>query len=280
MCQVSLLRLVPGTLLVLTLGGIVAVGGPPSTRPTALTGDAAVASTSTAAERAEPWTEHEYRTRQRLLEIAAEYVRYGRVDDEARWAPYLCRMELPSRARFSAAEDRHGHGQKLYFLFARDRAGYVNLDRPKSPVAPVYQVGREGDSQVIVKESWAPEVYEGERPPGLLRATAHDPLTGARSLFFGGSYYPYAEKGGKTYRAAKKAGLFVMFQAGGKTADAKSLDIDSAETDWLYGTLTADGKTVTAAGQIKSCMECHQQAPHGRLFGMAGKAAERATPTR
>ena len=39
--------------------------------------------------------------RLKLLEIAKVYEGYGRVDDETRWAPYLCRMPMPSIARLS-----------------------------------------------------------------------------------------------------------------------------------------------------------------------------------
>jgi len=220
-----------------------------------------------AIERVEPWSEEEFRLRERLLAIAAEYVRYGRVDDEARWAPYLCRMPLPAMARFSAADDETGHGQKLYFLFARERAGYVSLGR-KEPVRPAFQLGAKGDPQVVVKEAWTAEEYEAAKLPDVRRSTRHDPLA---ARFFGGSYYPFAQKNGKTYHAAKKAGLFVMFQA-----DANALGLRQIDTDdgWLYGTLTADGKTVTGAGKMKSCIQCHEQAPHGRLFGLGGKSIE------
>jgi hypothetical protein len=230
----------------------------------------AAASASAVAECIEPWTEQEFQLRERLLQIAGEYLRYGRVDDEARWAPYLCRMPNPSMARFSAADSPDGHAQKLYFLFARDRAGYVNLDRPKDKAVPAFQVGAKGEPQVVVKEAWAPELYQGETPPDLRRSLAQDAVSASGSVY-GGGYYPYVQKDGKTYHAAKKSGLFVMFQADGKLTAHEAPDTDDG---WLYGTLTADGKTVTAAGKIKSCMECHQQAPHGRLFGLAGKAAE------
>jgi hypothetical protein len=35
----------------------------------------------------------------------------------------------------------------------------------------------------------------------------------------------------------------------------------------VYGTVAADG-TVTGAGRIASCMGCHADAPHERLFGL------------
>ena len=31
-----------------------------------------------------------------LLKVGAGYLKWGRVDDEARWAPFLCRRPLPA----------------------------------------------------------------------------------------------------------------------------------------------------------------------------------------
>ena len=52
-----------------------------------------------------------------------------------------------------------------------------------------------------------------------------------------------------------------------------SSDLKTPDTDegWVYGTVSADGKTVTSAGRVQSCMNCHQDAPHDRLFGVAKK---------
>jgi hypothetical protein len=48
------------------------------------------------------------------------------------------------------------------------------------------------------------------------------------------------------------------------------LDPKTPGTDegWVYGTVSADGKQVTSAGRVESCMRCHQKAPHDRLFGL------------
>ena len=48
------------------------------------------------------------------------------------------------------------------------------------------------------------------------------------------------------------------------------LDPQTPDTDegWVYGTVTPDGKKVTSAGKVESCMKCHQRAPHDRLFGL------------
>src|SRR5260221_2861065 len=61
----------------------------------------------------------------KLLEVAKTYVRFGRFDDEMRWAPYLCRMPQAGRPQFSDSKDNETHGRKLYSLFAKDRADYT-----------------------------------------------------------------------------------------------------------------------------------------------------------
>lgn len=187
-----------------------------------------------------------------LREIARTYKTYRPVDfAEAAWSPVDCRAPLPyqdfrpGEARPSASMDKDTHGQKLYFLFARNRAAYLNV--AAKPQA---------EGQVIVKESWAPkEATEEER-------TAF--LNGG----FGGyrEGVPFARKDGKLYRTDKQGELFIMF----KTA------ADQAGTDqgWVYGTVTPDGKSVTSAGRVESCMSCHQAARHDRLFGLPGELAK------
>ncbi len=145
-----------------------------------------------------------------LLDIAAKYKSYGKVDDMAKWAPWLCAAPPPPKARLSDSKDPNTHGRKLYFLFAANRNEYVEK---KSP-----QVG-----QTIVKESWQPD---SSNPP----------------------------------KPEQQSALFIMTK----------LDPTTKDTDegWIYGTVTPDGKTVTSAGRVESCMKCHIQAKNDRLFGM------------
>jgi len=178
----------------------------------------------------------------RLLEIAREYTAWGRVDDELRWAPYLCRAPFPARLYVSASEDDASHGQKLYSLFAKDRDAYKR--RTSTP------------GQVLVKEAWRPErVADGAAAPYPLgRARSSPPGNG------GDEFVPYAKSTeGEVFRAAQRAGLFIMYK----------LDPSTPETDggWVYGTLTPAGE-VTSAGRVASCMGCHEKAPHDRLFGV------------
>lgn len=171
--------------------------------------------------------------------IAADYQGWGRVDDEVRWAPFLCRLPLPGVARMSDSRDATTHGQKLYSVFAKNRAAY--------PAGP-------HTGQVVVKESWTAEkvndpsfVYQPERSEGAGPGGERD------------HFYPYARKGEDLYRAASRAGLYLMFK----------VDPATAETDegWVYATL-APGGQVTAAGRVASCMGCHRDAQHDRLFGV------------
>jgi hypothetical protein len=36
---------------------------------------------------------------------------------------------------------------------------------------------------------------------------------------------------------------------------------------WVYAVATANGERITSAGRIASCMKCHEQAEHDRVFG-------------
>lgn len=168
--------------------------------------------------------------------IAAAYTAWGRVDDELRWAPFLCRIPRPGLAHVSASTDDSTHGQKLYSVFARNRDAY-----PAGPQA----------GQVVVKESWTAEPVAD---PGIYQPDQH------RSYPDGGDhFYPYAQKDGSVFRAAARAGLYIMFK----------LDPAAPNTDagWVYATITAAGQ-VTAAGRVGSCMGCHVDAEHERLFGV------------
>src|SRR5271165_2851731 len=119
---------------------------------------------------------------EQLLEIAKNYKRLGQVDFEARWAPGLCRAPrpgldyTPAKARLSDSKDADTHGRKLYFLFAKDRQGYLGLGKEKSdkpaardvPALPLRATQSLPDKlqalqQFIVKESWTPVEVDKER---------------------------------------------------------------------------------------------------------------------
>ena len=192
----------------------------------------------------------------RLLAIVAEYQGYGRVDDVARWAPADCRIPQPASVRVSKSRHNSTHGRKLYSLFARDRWSYVAI----ANLTP-------GPDQVIVKESWIPEPVDPATIPSQFYTEPVVPLPGTRPSppVLGAAddqFHPFASDGTTTFRARERGPLFIMYN----DADAPA---EQSDQGWVYGTVTADGQTVTAAGRIRSCMGCHEKAPHGRLFGLA-----------
>jgi hypothetical protein len=184
---------------------------------------------------------------QRLLQIAHEYQTYGRLDNRARWAPTLCaspsQVPMPSAMRMSKSDDQGTHGKKLYYVFAKDRPDYLHGDPRSTRRQP--DANHSGTShaigQVIVKEAWVPEK--------LTRAT-NAPA----------SLVPATKVGNELYHAKEKAGLFIIYKLAEDTPDT--------DRGWVYGTVSADGITVTSAGKMQSCMACHDKAPRDRLFGM------------
>jgi hypothetical protein len=166
----------------------------------------------------------------RALAISKEYLSYGRIDDELRWAPDLCRIPLPGVARMSQSSDSDTHGNKLFSLLVKDRIGYPDNSK----------IG-----QVIVKESFAAEratdgtVYDPDSYPYQPNATDH--------------FYPYAKKGDIVYKAGAPLGLYMMYR------DAEI---------WSYAIVTPDNR-VAVAGRIDACVNCHKNAPNGELFGVS-----------
>jgi hypothetical protein len=181
-----------------------------------------------------------------LLQVAREYKAWGRVDDPMRFGIEYCRMPPPARPAMSASPDEQTHGKKLYSLFAKDRMQYLAVAEKGSAVG-----------QVIVKQSWsAAEVPDMK--PGM---TDWKRVVPTEDIGAGGThFYPYATKGDKVYKAAKPTGLFIMLKLDPKTP--------GTDDGWVYGTVTADGKAVTASGKVESCMKCHSEAKHDRLFGL------------
>lgn len=178
-----------------------------------------------------------------------DYRAWGRVDDELRWAPSLCRLPLPGRARMSAAADG-GHARKLYSVLAKDHDRYPRA-RAKEGQRMPQPVG-----QVVVKESYHPEPVKGaEPPPALARQDQR---------IDGDHFNPYASDGKQTYHASRMAGVYVVLKVQEGTA--------GTDAGWVYGTVTPGGE-VTSAGRVASCMGCHVTAPHERLFGLGRDSA-------
>jgi hypothetical protein len=175
----------------------------------------------------------------RLLEIAGSYTRYRRVGDEIGIAAPCATIPRPPTPRFSMSEDSSTHGKKLYWLFVKEFL-------PDSPVVDYVVAGKPNPiGQVVVKEAWDAEEVRDE-----------EGTVGTRDR-------PLVRYGGHTYRQGDLAGLFIMYKLDPKTP--------GTDNGWVYGTVTADGKAVTSAGRVESCMRCNQDAPHDRLFGVAKK---------
>jgi hypothetical protein len=192
--------------------------------------------------------------RDRLLEIAGEYERaYAAVHAATDWALADCVMP-PVTPGFSRSGDAATHGRKLAYYFVKrgpdggSIKGYVAKDGP-NPVG-----------QAVVKEAWVPEEIDGRGPlPGPVTRTRKVRADG-KGLEQKVRFVPYAWRGDKLYRAKEKAGLFVMYKVDPATP--------GTDEGWVYGTVTADGKAVTSAGRVASCMGCHRKAPYDRLFGV------------
>ena len=215
-----------------------------------------------------------------LKDIAKNYTTFGRVDQLVRFGPEDCRMPPAPTARMSLSKDDSTHGQKLYTVFAKHKAwDEANFGRQQTYLPPLI-MGSDGKKrgqsqvgQVIVKEAWVPVEVSAEdvrvdpksTPFGLTKKEIDpDRTKGERlgTVDYGDGLIPYVynHKNKKHYKMGAKAGLFIMFK----------VDSATPETDegWVYGTVTADGQKVTASGKIDSCMNCHQRAPHDRLFGL------------
>jgi hypothetical protein len=175
-----------------------------------------------------------------------EYKAWGRVDDELRWAPWLCRMPLPGRTRMSEAVAEGDHARKLYSVFAKQRDRYPmhqNAPRVAQPVG-----------QLLVKESYHPDPVDKVEP---------DPVAGG-NLVEGDHFDRHARHGGRLYRATRLAGAYVVLKLAKETP--------GTDEGWVYGTVTPEGE-VTSAGRVASCMGCHVSAPHERVFGLGPSAS-------
>lgn len=176
-----------------------------------------------------------------LLKAAKEYKNYRPFDGTGRWSPALCIApinQVPG-GRFSASKDKSTHGRKIYVLYSNTFTigkNYVQKDKPA-------KVGT-----TLVKEAWKPEVMNLEK---LKKSQAYKEYKGQ---------VPTATDDGKVYHATDKLTLFMMCKVDPKTP--------STDQGWIYGTVSPDGKKVTSAGRVKSCMGCHTKAEHDRRFGL------------
>lgn len=195
-----------------------------------------------------PTKSSEFKTH--LLEIAKNYESYGRFDKRMNWAPRMCAPVKRSSLDYSSSDDPDTHGGKLYSVFAFPRAVFAS--------GALSSGMRIAPGQIVVKEAW----FSRELPehagtlPSLIRHVKSWDGTTVRD-----EYVPYARKNGRLYAAAAKAALFILFK----------LDPTTPDTDegWVYGTVTADSKSISSVGKLQACMSCHDTAPYDHLFGPA-----------
>lgn len=184
--------------------------------------------------------------------VATGYKGWQRLEDEGRWAPWLCRMPRQAPARFSRAKKDTPHARKLYTLYAKDPKAYgaqptfVSTQLNDAQKAALQKLA--GFDQVVVKEAWVPERMK-EEPKGSRFAGNN----------WGKSRLRPVKRDEHWYRADKPAGLFIMLHVAKKPSPG-------TDAGWVYATVSTDGK-VTGAGRMQSCMGCHTKRPD-RLFGL------------
>ncbi|MGH7132043.1 MAG: hypothetical protein ACREJO_08875 [Phycisphaerales bacterium] len=203
-----------------------------------------------------------------LLVIADSYKQYDRVSDRTNWSPLDCRVNPPAGVQESVSKDSATHGRKLYYVYAADAKSYdqmSNLTMPGS--TPPSKPWMNPVGQIVVKEAFRPvEVDPKDVPKPNADTFGHKPELPPE----------YERIGDKVFKAGDPAGLFVMVK----------LDPARTGTDggWIYGTVSADRKTVKFDGASGACYECHKETTRDRLYGHkrywpAGKDGQKAPPT-
>ena len=177
-----------------------------------------------------------------LIAATNEYLQYGMVNAVALAAPLNCAPATVGPREpaplMSASEDSSSHGEKLYFLFAKDISNYMGQSSP----APV--------GQTIVKESWS-------------SIEANPNARNLRNHVSGNRINPRTTVGDKVMEIGARKNFFIMTK----------LDKDTPKTDdgWVYGIVDSDTRKVIASGKVASCIYCHKDATNDRQFGPAEK---------
>jgi hypothetical protein len=189
-----------------------------------------------------------------IREASVSYVGWARVSDAANWSPTLCGSPRVGIMR-TEVPDASPHGDKLYFLYAKEPRAYphydsyaaIMLERPESD--PEFREPSDQPvGQVIVKQAFRPERLSEEEYKAVYDANQSTPHV----------LQSYARDRKGYARTGRIAGLFMMLK----------LDPTTPGTDqgWVYATVESSGD-ISAAGRIASCMQCHQSAENDRLFG-------------
>lgn len=166
----------------------------------------------------------------RLREIARDYSAYAQVGDAGVWAPELCFAPAGMFSpSMSEADALSAHGQKLYYLFVQNAGPYLETTGPQ-PIG-----------QAIVKQSWIPKQAANDAERGEADGRVLSP------------------RDGKYYIPDRQSDLFIMYKAHPTTP--------GTDRGWVYAVATPNGERITSSGRIASCMKCHVQAEHDRVFG-------------
>ncbi|MEO8549170.1 MAG: hypothetical protein ABI678_04335 [Kofleriaceae bacterium] len=175
-----------------------------------------------------------------IKQAATDYQKWTRVDEQPNIAPELCRAPLPAdygvaaKVRLSAAEGG-AHHDKLFYLWASDKAAYLK----QGTIAAGFAIVKQSFStkrHTEAKTATTTSIAFGRNPP---------PITWTKT--------PHG-----ALEIDQPKELFIM---------AKTKTTGGTDDGWIYGTVATDG-TVTSAGKVETCMHCHVEAPHGRLFGL------------
>jgi len=160
----------------------------------------------------------------------------------------------------------------------------------QAPSAPVERYAAEYKQWggVDDRRRWAPTDCEAPLPEPPRVSASRDPDTHGRKLYYlfaknreaylraadlpqpegqvlvKESWHPAAASTKQNPTTGNPYALFLMIKTGAAESDA----------GWIYATVAADGKTVTASGKLASCMECHQAKPD-RIFGLKSAAGAR-----
>ncbi|MCA8945658.1 MAG: cytochrome P460 family protein [Planctomycetes bacterium] len=172
--------------------------------------------------------------------------------DAARWNDLLLKVAAEFRGYTKISDDAHWAPTLC--------RGPLGVDPLKSKTTSSKAHGRKLYF-LWVKDSGA---YDYEDPDGDLK---DQPIGQA---LVKEAYHP-AYPDGDSLALGEPSGLFVMLKFDPST--------NGTDAGWIYGTLSADAKTVTSAGLVESCMGCHQDAGPQRLFGPPPTNAPRTPPT-
>jgi hypothetical protein len=188
-----------------------------------------------------------------VRDAVAAYPSFMRVDDAGRFAPERCFAPPPIPVRISDADKDSPHGKKIYSVYAQDAKAYGFKPTPKDwkPISlPDELAKRLGEvEQILVKQAWKAEVMTEKPTP---------PLRPGKANWGKSGLYPI-EKDGKWWRGDEFDGLFLMIKP-------KKTEL-ATDAGWIYATVAPDLKTITGAGLMQSCMECHKTQP-SRIFGL------------